>query len=213
MNRPPTVALMGPPGCGKGTQARILAERAGLVHLSSGDIIRENIRTGTELGKAFEEAMEKGELGPTHLVTDMMRDRLIGLAEAGQACVLDGFPRTLQQAEMLAGLGLPDAVVLFSVTTEEVVRRISGRLSCACGAVYHKTDAPPKKPDVCDRCDGALFSRPDDEEATVRVRMDEYTGQTLPLLDYYRRAGKLVEIDGAASPDEVTGRIMSALDL
>ncbi len=188
MDHPPTIALMGPPGCGKGTQARVLAERLGLVHLSSGDIIRENIRMGTELGKAFEEATRKGELGPTHLVTDMMRDRLIGLADAGRGCVLDGFPRTQKQAEMLTTLGLPEAVVFLSVSVDEVVRRISGRLSCACGAVYHRTDAPPKMPDVCDRCGGSLFTRPDDEEPTVRVRMDEYTGQTLPLLDYYRSA-------------------------
>jgi adenylate kinase len=212
MNRHWTIALMGPPGCGKGTQARVLAERLGLVHLSSGDIIRENIRLRTEMGKAFEEATRNGELGPTHLVTDMMRDRLTALADTGRGCVLDGFPRTQEQAEMLATLGLPEAVVFLSVPVDEVVRRISGRLSCACGAVYHSSDAPPSRPAVCDRCGGSLFTRPDDGQAAVRVRMDEYAGQTLPLLDYYRGAHTLIEIDGAASPDEVTGRIMAALD-
>jgi adenylate kinase len=213
MNHPPNIALMGPPGCGKGTQARVLSERLGLVHLSSGDIIRENIRLGTDFGKAFEDAMKRGELGPTHLVTGMMRDRLAALIDSGGACVLDGFPRTLEQAEMLASLGLPGSVIFLSVTTNEVVRRISGRLSCSCGAVYHGTDAPPRVAGMCDRCGGALFTRPDDEESAVRVRMDEYSAQTLPLLDYYRKARKLIEIDGAASPDEVTGRIMEAMGL
>ena len=143
-NHRPTIALMGPPGCGKGTQARVLAERLGLVHLSSGDIIRENIRRKTEIGMAFQEATAKGELGPTHLVTDMVRDRLAALSAEGKHCVLDGFPRTLPQAQMLTGLGLPDAVVYISVSTDEVIRRISGRLSCSCGAIYHSTDAPPK---------------------------------------------------------------------
>ena len=143
-NHRPTIALMGPPGCGKGTQARVLAERLGLVHLSSGDIIRENIRRKTEIGKAFEEATAKGELGPTHLVTDMVRERLATLSAEGKSCVLDGFPRTLPQAQMLTGLGLPDAVIYISVSTDEVIRRISGRLSCSCGAIYHSADAPPK---------------------------------------------------------------------
>lgn len=210
---PPTIALMGPPGCGKGTQARVLAERLGLVHLSSGDIIRENIRRQTEIGRAFQEATAKGELGPTHLVTDMVRDRLAILSAEGRRCVLDGFPRTIEQAQMLAGLGLPDAVVYISVGTDEVIRRISGRLSCQCGAVYHATDAPPKAPGACDRCGGALFTRPDDEEATVRVRMDEYNRETLPLLDYYRDAGTLHEVGGAGSPGQVTDRIIAALGL
>ncbi len=204
---------MGPPGCGKGTQARILAERLNLAHISSGDIIRDNIRAGTQIGKAFEEATGKGELGPTGLVTVMIRDRLIALSADGTSCVLDGFPRTLEQAEMLTGLGMPDAVVHISVKTDEVVRRISGRLTCLCGAVYHKTDAPPKRPGTCDRCGQILFSRPDDEEAKVRVRMDEYTRETLPLLDYYRDRVKLIEIDGTGSPDRVTRRILGALGL
>jgi adenylate kinase len=212
-NHPPTIALMGPPGCGKGTQARVLAERLGLVHLSSGDIIRENIRKGTEIGKAFKEATARGELGPTHLVTGMVRQQLAAFADAGKFCVLDGFPRTIPQAEMLTDLGLPDAVVYISITTDEVIRRISGRLSCSCGAVYHKTDAPPKIPATCDRCGGALFTRPDDDGPKVRVRMNEYGRETLPLLDYYRKAGKLHEIDGAASPDQVTARITAALGL
>jgi adenylate kinase len=155
--------------------------------------------------------MAKGELGPTHLVTDMMRDRLTVLVGQGKSSVLDGFPRTLQQAEMLTDLGLPDRVVFLSVTADEVVRRISGRLSCACGAVYHRTDAPPKVTGVCDRCERVLFTRPDDEEAAVRVRMEEYATQTLPLLDYYRNARKLIEINGSASPGRVTDLILHAL--
>jgi adenylate kinase len=211
MNRRLTIALMGPPGCGKGTQARVLAERLNLVHLSSGDIVRENIRGQTEIGRAFQEATARGELGPTHLVTDMVRERLAALSAYSKHCVLDGFPRTLAQAEMLAGMGLPDAVVSITVGTDEVIRRISGRLSCSCGAVYHATDAPPQIPGTCDRCGGRLFTRPDDRQAAVRVRMDEYTRETLPLLDYYRKAGKLCEIDGAGRPDQVTARITAAL--
>ncbi len=213
MNGLPTIALMGPPGCGKGTQARTLTERLGLVHVSSGDIIRENIRLGTEIGHAFKEATAKGELGPTHLVTVMMRDRLAALSADATPFVLDGFPRTMEQARMLTDLTMPDAVVYISVKTDEVVRRISGRLTCPCGAVYHETDAPPKKPGVCDRCPGDLFRRPDDEEPKVRVRMDEYSRETFPLLDYYRNVGKLIEIDGSGGPDRVTNRIMDALSL
>jgi len=210
-SNPTTIALMGPPGCGKGTQATVLAGRLSLVHLSSGDIIRENIRAQTEFGNAFKEAMEKGELGPTHLVTAMMRERLATLIAGGNGCVLDGFPRTIEQADMLFGLGLPDAVIYIAVSEKEVIRRISGRLSCTCGAVYHRTDAPPKSAGTCDRCGNALFTRPDDEEAKVRVRMDEYSRETLPLLDYYRKAGKLHEIDGTGSPDQVTDRIVKAV--
>jgi adenylate kinase len=208
---PPAIALMGPPGCGKGTQSRVLAERLGLVHVSSGDIIRDNIRRGTDIGKAFEKASARGELGPTHLVTPMMRDRLTAIRADGRSFVLDGFPRTMEQAEMLTGLGMPDVVVNISVDTDEVVRRISGRLSCRCGAVYHKTDAQPNKPGVCDECGGALFTRPDDEESKVRVRMDEYARETLPLLDYYRKEGKLADIDGSGNPAQVTRRIMDAI--
>jgi adenylate kinase len=204
---------MGPPGCGKGTQARALTERLDLLHLSSGDIIREHIRAGTQMGKAFEEATKKGELGPTHLVTGMMKERLSALIAEGKGCVLDGFPRTIEQAEMLAELGMPGAVIFISVDTEEVIRRISGRLSCVCGAVYHRTDSPPKRPGICDRCGATLFTRPDDETPKVRVRMDEYTRETLPLLDYYRNAGTLREVDGTGGPGQVTARITAALGL
>ena len=141
----------------------------------------------------------------------MMRERLTTLIAGGNGCVLDGFPRTIEQADMLTGLGLPGAVISIAVLTDEVIRRISGRLSCTCGAVYHRTDAPPKSTGTCDRCNGILFTRPDDEEAKIRVRMDEYARETLPLLDYYRDAGKLHEIDGADSPDLVADRIMIAL--
>jgi adenylate kinase len=205
------IAFMGPPGSGKGTQAKRAADAFGAHHLSSGDIIRENIRAGTELGKAFEGALAAGELGPTHLVTEMMEGKLRGLVDAGEGYVLDGFPRTTAQAEMLTGGGYIDRVLLLYVPGEEILRRITGRLSCECGRSYHRTDGPPRAEGVCDECGGALFIRPDDEPEKVSVRMDEYRTQTSPLIDYFETRGILERIDGVGSQEVIAGRIDAIL--
>jgi len=202
---------MGPPGSGKGTQAKRAADAFGARHISSGDIIRENIRAGTELGRAFEGALAAGELGPTHLVTEMMEGKLRGLIDSDEGYVLDGFPRTTAQAEMLTGGGYIERVLLLDVSPDEILRRITGRLSCECGRSYHRTDDPPKTDGVCDECGGTLFIRPDDEPEKVSVRMDEYRGQTAPLIEYFEKRGILERIDGVGSPDDIAERIDAVL--
>jgi len=205
------IAFMGPPGSGKGTQAKRVAERFGAHHISSGDIIRENIRAGTELGRAFEGALAAGELGPTYLVTEMMEKKLRGLIDEGEGYVLDGYPRTMAQAEMLTGGGYIDRVLLLDVSEDEILRRVTGRLSCECGKSYHKTDSPPRVTGTCDECGGSLFIRPDDEPEKVSVRMDEYRGQTSPLIGYFERRGILERIDGVGLQDVIAGRIDAVL--
>jgi len=206
------IAFMGPPGSGKGTQAKRIAEGFDARHISSGDIIRENIRAGTELGRAFEGALAAGELGPTHLVTEMMGAKLRGLIDRGEGYVLDGFPRTMAQAEMLTDGGYIDRVLLLDVSTDEILRRITGRLSCECGRSYHKTDGPPRTEGVCDECGGRLFARPDDEPEKVSVRMKEYHEQTSPLIGYFEDEGILARIDGVGSMEAIARRIDAALD-
>jgi len=202
---------MGPPGSGKGTQAQRVAEEFGARHISSGDIIRENIRAGTELGRAFEGALAAGELGPTHLVTEMMETKLRGLVDTGEGYVLDGFPRTTAQAQMLTGGGYIDRVLLLDVPEGEILRRITGRLSCECGRSYHATDGPPRAEGVCDACGGRLFVRPDDEPEKVSVRMNEYHTQTSPLIEYFEGRGILERIDGTGKQDVIAGRIDAVL--
>jgi len=202
---------MGPPGSGKGTQAKRIAEGFGARHISSGDIIRENIRAGTELGRAFEGALAAGELGPTHLVTEMMETKLRELTGEGEGYVLDGYPRTTAQAEMLTDGGFIDRVLLLDVPVDEILRRITGRLSCECGRSYHRTDGPPKVDGACDECGGTLFTRPDDEPDTVSVRMREYHEQTSPLIGYFEGAGMLTRIDGVGSMEVIARRIDAAL--
>ena len=205
------IAFMGPPGSGKGTQAKRIAEGFGARHISSGDIIRENIRAGTELGRAFEGALAAGELGPTHLVTEMMETKLRELTGEGEGYVLDGYPRTMAQAEMLVKGGYFDQVLLLDVPVDEILRRITGRLSCECGRSYHRTDGPPKVDGACDECGGTLFTRPDDEPDTVSVRMKEYHEQTSPLIEYFEEVGMLIKIDGVGPMKEIARRIDAAL--
>lgn len=205
------IAFMGSPGSGKGTQAKRIAEGFGAHHISSGDIIRENIQAGTELGRAFEGALAAGELGPTHLVTEMMETKLRGLTGVGAGYVLDGFPRTTAQAEMLTDGGYIDRVLLLDVPADEILRRITGRLSCECGRSYHRTDRPPKVEGACDECGGKLFTRPDDGSDTVSVRMKEYREQTSPLIEYFEEVGMLIKIDGVGPMEVIARRIDVAL--
>ena len=210
------LSLLGPPGSGKGTQGDVLRERLGIPHISSGDLLRDAVSRGTELGKKAKSFMDRGDLVPDELVLGMIRERLAA-GDANGGWMLDGFPRTVAQADGLDrmlgtnGAGL-EHVVSLRVPKEDVVVRLGGRRTCSgCGRLYHLRFSPPKKDGVCDVCGKELITRRDDEESTIRARLDVYEKQTAPLLDFYRGRGLLREIDGQAAPAEVSRRILTAL--
>ena len=211
------VILLGPPGAGKGTQAVNLAERTGLLHLATGDMFRENVRNQTELGMEAQRYMERGELVPDELTISMLLDRL-NREDAQLGSLLDGFPRTTEQAEALdAALAEQDAEIaaalLIEVANDEVLRRLGGRWSCPdCGAVFHAVFSPPQVEGTCDRCPGALIQRDDDQPEAIRRRLDVYAQQTEPLIDYYERSGKLRRVNGAREPDAVGADLLAALE-
>ncbi|MFQ5954275.1 MAG: adenylate kinase [Kiloniellales bacterium] len=212
------LVLFGPPGSGKGTQARRLQERHALVQLSTGDMLRAAADAGTALGRQAKSIMEAGELVPDDLMIAMIAER-IDQPDCANGFILDGFPRTVTQAEaldtMLAEKGLSlDRVILIEVDEEALIERISGRFSCAdCGAGYHDSFRRPKVKGVCDQCGGSRFTRrADDNEATVRSRLAAYHQQTAPILPYYRAKGVLTTVDGMASIDAVTRQIDAVLE-
>jgi adenylate kinase len=195
------VAFLGPPGAGKGTQARDLAQEWRVPHLATGDMLREAVAAGTPLGREAKGYMDQGALVPDDVIIRMMGERL-GKADAGRGFILDGFPRTIAQAEALAKLlkdlgQTLDTVIYFDVSEPELLRRLTGRRVCrACGHSYHMTSNPPKRAGVCDECGGELYQRDDDAETTVRKRLDVYQRQTAPLLDYYRQRSLLATVSG-----------------
>jgi adenylate kinase len=195
------VAFLGPPGAGKGTQARDLAQEWRVPHLATGDMLREAVAAGTTLGREAKGYMDQGALVPDDVIIRMMGERL-GKADAGRGFILDGFPRTIAQAEALAKLlkdlgQTLDTVVYFDVSEPELLRRLTGRRVCrACGHSYHMTSNPPKRAGVCDECGGELYQRDDDAETTVRKRLDVYQRQTAPLLAYYRQRSLLATVSG-----------------
>jgi len=196
--------LLGPPGAGKGSQARVLSERLGLTHIASGDLLREAARAQTPVGRQVQECLTRGELVPDTLVTEMVLAQ-VSRATGGRGFVLDGFPRTHAQAEALDGVlaaaGAPIDRVLYLETSPVMVRsRLAGRWVCrSCGMNYHATNLPPRRPGVCDRCDGSLEQRPDDAPETIAQRLQVYETQTAPLLTYYRQQGLLRVVDGNLS--------------
>ncbi|MDP2948585.1 MAG: adenylate kinase [Chloroflexota bacterium] len=210
------VILFGAPGAGKGTQATILAEKTGLVHITTGELFREAIRQGTELGKQAQPYVEQGRLVPDHLTIGMLLERL-AQGDCGGGCLLDGFPRTMEQAtaldEALAERGKAiDKVLYIRVPEAELVSRLSGRWTCRqCGTVYHQRLHPPRQEGRCDRCGSELYQREDDKPEPVRQRLEVYWRQTAPLIDYYRAAGKLREVDGNKPVDEVSEELLAAL--
>jgi adenylate kinase len=216
------MVLLGPPGSGKGTQASAMQRRWGLAHLASGDLLREDVRDDTELGRKAKPYMDAGELVPDELILDMMEERLARPnAQAGlpgQGFVLDGFPRTLAQAEVLdqrlAAMGQRlDAVVCLRVSEEEILRRLSGRLVCPqCHAIYQAETMPPKRPGLCDRCGSPLVQREDEDPEVVRNRLRVYEEQTAPLEEYYRSRGLLHEVDGAIGVDRVLAEVSRLLE-
>ena len=208
------IVLLGPPGVGKGTQAKILAEEIGLLQVSSGDLFRENLKNETELGKLAKSYMDKGELVPDDVTIAMIRER-ISRPDCKDGAILDGFPRTPAQAEaldtMLASLNSRVAVVPYISAEESVlVERISGRWTCrASGHIYHEKFSPPKQAGICDIDGSELYQRADDKAETVVNRIHVYLTQTAPLVDHYRKCGKLVEIDGAQPVEKVTEELLS----
>ncbi len=196
------LVLLGPPGAGKGTQASYLAERYGVAHIATGDILREAKAAGTPLGLLAKGYMDRGELVPDDVVIGLVRERLEQPTIREKGFLLDGFPRTVAQAEaldaLLTDLGRPlEAVLNLRVDPDLLTRRLTLRRSCpACGAVYHLENRPPKVEGRCDACGGALVRRPDDAEETVRARLAVYIRQTEPLIAYYAERGLLREIDG-----------------
>lgn len=206
------IALFGPPGAGKGTQARYIVERYGIPQISTGDLLRAQLREGTELGMMARGYMDRGALVPNEVVIGMMRER-ISEEDCGEGFILDGFPRDISQAEALSNLMDLDAVVNIVVDESALIRRITGRRMCKCGMTYHIEFDPPPKEDTCDRCGGLLYQRGDDREETVRNRLEVYRSQTESLVEYYRKKGILKDIDGNRSIDEISRDVMRALSI
>ncbi len=188
------IILLGPPGAGKGTQAELLDEKLGFTRLSTGDMLREAVRNGTELGKKAKEYMDKGALVPNEVIIGMMKEKI---ATIDGAYLLDGFPRTIEQADALGEIVDIDLVIDIDVEDEVLVDRLTKRRSCPkCNAVYHLTNKPPKVDGICDKCGEKLYQRDDDTEKTVKNRLEVYRKNTFPLIDYYKKKGKLVTIKG-----------------
>ncbi len=210
------VAFLGPPGAGKGTQARELAREWGVPQIATGDMLREAVAAKTPLGLEAKRYMDQGALVPDEVVIGATAERLAA-PDAARGFILDGFPRTIAQAEALARL-LKDAghaldvVLYFDVSEPELLRRLTGRRVCrACGHTYHLTSSPPKRAGVCDACGGELYQRVDDSEGTVRNRLEVYRKQTAPLLDYYRQRNVLTTVSGEGSIEEIRDAIRAAV--
>jgi adenylate kinase len=202
--------LLGPPGTGKGTQARRIAERLGLAHVSTGDMFREAVQAGTELGRKAKEYMDRGDLVPDELTIAMLEERL-RQPEARRGVLLDGCPRTLQQAQALGRALEVDAALHITASDDEIVRRLSGRWLCRnCGEIYHQQSRPPQQAGRCDACGGELYQREDDRPEVARQRLER---QRPPqeLLAYYRDVGRLLEVDGDQDVEAVTRDLLEAI--
>jgi len=203
--------FLGPPGAGKGTLAVIVSKEYGIPQISTGDIFRDAIKRETELGKKVKEIVGRGDLVPDELTVSLVRERLTQ-ADAQKGYILDGFPRTIPQAEALEKFQKLDAVVNFSISDEQVVKRLSGREICkSCGAIYHVTNMPSKVKGVCDKCGGPVYVRPDDSLESITNRLDVYRKQTEPLIGFYRGRALLKDIDSSKSPEDTQDQIKKAL--
>ncbi|MGB9668193.1 MAG: adenylate kinase [Thermosulfidibacteraceae bacterium] len=211
------IIMLGAPGAGKGTQASMISEKYGILQISTGDILRAAVREGTQLGIEAKKYMDRGELVPDEIVIGIVRERIVQ-DDCKKGFILDGFPRTVVQAEaldrMLEELGISiDYVINIDVPEEEIIKRLSGRRTCRnCQAMYHVIFNPPKKEGVCDKCGGELYQRDDDKEETIRARLEVYKKQTAPLIEYYSKRGKLVNIDGRKGINEIFTEIVNVLE-
>jgi adenylate kinase len=210
------VLFLGPPGAGKGTQARELAQEWGVPQIATGDMLREAMAADTPLGREAKQYYDRGALVPDDVIVGMIADRL-AQPDAKRGFILDGFPRTIGQAEalgrLLDSLGQPlERVFFFNVPEPELLRRLTGRRVCGqCGATYHVTSAPSRRPGVCDRCGGELYQRADDSEDTVRARLGVYATQTAPLLAYYRQRGLLTPVPAEGSIEGIRSFLRDAM--
>ena len=210
------IILMGPPGAGKGTQAELLRERFDVPHISSGDLLRSAVKRKTTLGMQAKRFMDRGELVPDSVLMGAIEERL-RCDDIAKGFILDGFPRTVTQADALTAMlregGTPvDHVLSLTVPRDEVVKRLGGRRTCReCGALYHIIFDPPSNTGICNKCNGELYQRDDDQEDTILARLDVYDRQTAPLLALYRGQGLLREVDGIGSRDQVFGRLLAAV--
>ena len=208
--------FLGPPGSGKGTQAKVICKELGILHLSTGDLLREGVKNGTDLGMQAKIYMEAGELVPDKLIVDLIEEKLAsGTLDNGY--ILDGFPRTVPQAEALRDMlaknnSRIDKAILLDVSNEEVIRRLSGRFFCPiCNAGYNYPARMPKQEGVCDHDGAELQRRPDDEEDVVKNRLDVYIMQTAPIIDFYRQASLLVEVKAEGALDEITEALLKVI--
>jgi adenylate kinase len=212
------LVMIGPPGGGKGTQAKLLAEKFGLIHIATGDVLREEIQKQTALGKKAQTNVDSGTLAPDQLVNDIIAGRLRS-PDRPQAFVMDGYPRTLSQAKtfdkLLVAQNLPlSAVILLDVPDDDIVKRAAGRRVCPkadCKATYHLTFKPPRKSGICDLCGTALVQREDDKETTVRRRLDIYRLTTLPVLEHYRKQNLVREVAGTGDIQAVFAKLIKVL--
>ena len=208
--------MLGAPGAGKGSQAKVLSEKFSIPHISTGDIFRNNIKNGTPLGVKAKEYMDKGQLVPDELVCDLVVDR-IAQGDCKNGFILDGFPRTIPQAEALtkalADKSMKmDYAIDLEVADEVIVKRMAGRRACLdCGMTYHIENMPPKVEGICDKCGSKLVLRDDDKPETVLNRLKVYHEQTAPLIDYYKKEGILVSFDGTKAPSEVLKDILARI--
>jgi len=210
------VIMLGAPGAGKGTQADILSRELNLPHIASGDLFRQALERRTDVGLSAKGYMDRGELVPDKITIKMILERT-DKPDCASGCIFDGFPRTLQQARALdkalmqQGRSI-DKAIYIEVSDEELVKRLSGRWLCrVCQTPYHITNSPPKTPGKCDKCGGELYQRSDDREETVKERLNVFFAQTVPILDYYKKQGKLVKVNGNSGMQKVAREIVSAL--
>jgi adenylate kinase len=210
------LVFLGAPGAGKGTQAAVVAGKLGLAHIASGDLFRQALEKGTELGKSVKAYMDKGALVPDDVTIQLISERL-NEPDSKSGCVFDGFPRTIEQAKaldrMMASRGQAiDKAIYIEVPEKELLKRLTGRWICRkCQAPYHEISSPPKVSGKCDKCSGELYQRADDNEQTIRERLKVYFAQTTPVLDYYKAEGKLAAVDGNRDIKEVSGKIIDIL--
>ncbi|MFM7735167.1 MAG: adenylate kinase [Alphaproteobacteria bacterium] len=210
------LVLLGPPGAGKGTQAALLAKHFAVPHVSTGEILRHEIDRGSDLGGRARQYMDKGELVPDQIMLGIIRERL-SQADCTTGVLLDGFPRSLPQAagleEIFAPEHVPMRAVSLDVPSDEIVRRLSGRRTCRdCGAMFHVSLSPPKKPGICDLCGGELYQRDDDREAIIQARLEVYRKETEPLMAFYRERSVLRAVDGTGSSRDVFRRVVEELE-
>jgi adenylate kinase len=205
------IVLLGPPGAGKGTQGEKLETELGYVRLSTGDMLREAVRNGTELGKIAKGYMDSGALVPNDLIINLMKEKIESLGKV-PGIIFDGFPRTVEQAEALDKELNIDLALNFDVEDETLIARLTQRRSCPdCNAVYHLTNKPPMKEGICDKCGAKLYQRDDDKEDTVRNRLNTYREKTFPLVAYYEKTGKLVTIPGTGDIDAIFAQVKKAI--